>query len=70
VKIAMVKPSPPHLLIVEDDAKVRLLLRRCFEGEGFRVSEAGSGAEAMERLAAGTFKSCHARSAAARRQRL
>jgi DNA-binding response OmpR family regulator len=51
----MVKPSPPYILIVEDDAKVRLLLRRCFEGEGFRVSEAGSGAEAMERLTAGTF---------------
>ena len=51
----MVKPSPPHILIVEDDAKVRLLLRRCFEGEGFRVSEAGSGAESIERLAAGTF---------------
>jgi DNA-binding response OmpR family regulator len=51
----MAKPSPSHILIVEDDAKVRLLLRRCFEGEGFRVSEAGSGAEAMERLAAGTF---------------
>ena len=50
----MTKPSPSHILIVEDDAKVRLLLRRCFESEGFRVSEAGSGAEAMERLAAGT----------------
>jgi CheY-like chemotaxis protein len=48
----MVKSSPPHILVVEDDAKVRLLLRRCFEGEGFRVSEAGSGTEAMERLVA------------------
>jgi DNA-binding response OmpR family regulator len=37
-------PSPPHILIVEDDAKVRLLLRRCFEAEGFRVSEATTGA--------------------------
>ena len=51
----MVKPSPSHILVVEDDAKVRLLLRRCFEGEGFLVSEAGSGTEALERLAAGTF---------------
>jgi two-component system OmpR family response regulator len=50
----MPMPSPPHILIVEDDAKVRLLLRRCFEGEGFRVSEAATGAEAMERLAIGT----------------
>jgi DNA-binding response OmpR family regulator len=46
-------PSPSHILIVEDDAKVRLLLRRCFEAEGFRVSEAGTGAEALERLAGG-----------------
>jgi DNA-binding response OmpR family regulator len=51
----MPKPSPSHILIIEDEAKVRLLLRRCFENEGFRVSEAGSGAEAMDRLAAGAF---------------
>jgi DNA-binding response OmpR family regulator len=50
----MAMSSPSHILIVEDDAKVRLLLRRCFESEGFRVSEAGTGAEAMERLTAGT----------------
>ncbi|HEY7550591.1 MAG TPA: response regulator transcription factor [Hyphomicrobiaceae bacterium] len=42
-------------MIVEDDAKVRLLLRRCFESEGFRVSEAGSGVEAIKRVAAATF---------------
>jgi DNA-binding response OmpR family regulator len=54
-EIAMSKPSQSHILVVDDDAKVRLLLRRCFESEGFRVSEAGSGSEAMERLAAGTF---------------
>jgi DNA-binding response OmpR family regulator len=48
-------PSQPHILIVEDEAKVRLLLRRCFEAEGYRVTEAGSGAEALERLAAGAF---------------
>jgi DNA-binding response OmpR family regulator len=34
-----------HILIVEDDQKVRLLLRRCFEGEGFRVTEAARGAD-------------------------
>jgi DNA-binding response OmpR family regulator len=51
----MANPSPSHILIVEDDAKVRLLLRRCFEGEGFRISEAASGAEALERLRAGNF---------------
>ena len=51
----MVKEPTSHILIVEDEAKVRLLLRRCFEGEGYRVSEAGSGAEAVKLLAAGSF---------------
>jgi DNA-binding response OmpR family regulator len=51
----MVKPCAGHILIVEDDVKVRLLLRRCFEGEGYRVTEAGTGADALERLAAGAF---------------
>src|SRR5262245_33243345 len=34
-----------HLLVVDDDPKVRTLLRRCFEGEGFMVSAAKDGAE-------------------------
>jgi DNA-binding response OmpR family regulator len=34
-----------HILIVDDEAKVRTLLRRCLEGEGFTVSEAKDGAE-------------------------
>jgi DNA-binding response OmpR family regulator len=29
-----------HILIVDDDEPVRRMLRRCFEGEGYRVSEA------------------------------
>ena len=29
-----------HILVVDDDPKVRKLLRRCFEMEGYRVSEA------------------------------
>jgi len=36
-----------HILVVDDDPKVRLLLKRCFEGEGYKVSEAGDGAEAV-----------------------
>jgi DNA-binding response OmpR family regulator len=51
----MVKESASHILVVEDDAKVRLLLRRCFEGEGYRVTEASSGKEAVKALAAGSF---------------
>lgn len=34
---------------------MRLLLRRCFESEGYQVTEAGSSAEAMEQLAGSTF---------------
>src|SRR5262245_37405085 len=34
-----------HILIVDDEPKVRTLLRRCLEGEGFTVSEAKDGAE-------------------------
>lgn len=34
-----------HILVVDDDPKVRTLLRRCFEGEGFTVSDAKDGAE-------------------------
>jgi len=34
-----------HILVVDDDPKVRTLLRRCFEGEGFIVSDAKDAAE-------------------------
>jgi DNA-binding response OmpR family regulator len=37
--------SGEHILVVDDDPKVRTLLRRCFEGEGFGVSEAKDGVE-------------------------
>jgi two-component system, OmpR family, response regulator len=37
--------SSAHILIVDDDPKVRTLLRRCLEGEGFAVSEAKNAAE-------------------------
>ncbi len=37
-----------HILVTEDDAGVRRLLRTLFEDEGYVVSEAQSGAEACE----------------------
>lgn len=45
-------PSKPglHILVVDDDPKVRTLLRRCFEGEGFAVSEAKDGRELQTHL--------------------
>jgi DNA-binding response OmpR family regulator len=35
--------SQAHILIVDDDPKIRLLLRRCLEPEGYRVTEAQDG---------------------------
>jgi two-component system OmpR family response regulator len=37
--------ATPRILVVDDDAAVRMLLRECFELEGYAVSEASSGAE-------------------------
>jgi DNA-binding response OmpR family regulator len=42
-----------RILVVDDDAQVRTLLRNRFEKEGFTVSEARDGAELRQRLAAG-----------------
>jgi len=42
-----------HILVVDDDAQVRRMLRRCFEGEGFRVSEADDQKGVDQVLAAG-----------------
>jgi len=44
-----------RILIVDDDDKVRLLLRRCFEGEGYQVSEAARGADVVPALATDSF---------------
>jgi two-component system, OmpR family, response regulator len=40
-----------RILVVDDEAPVRTLLRDCLEMEGYVVEEAGTAAEAMERLA-------------------
>ena len=42
-----------HVLIVDDDQRIRSMVRRYLVEEGFRVSEAGGGGELRERLAAG-----------------
>jgi DNA-binding response OmpR family regulator len=47
--------SSVRILIVDDDEKIRLLLRRCFEGEGFHVTEASRGADVVPALAAAEF---------------
>ena len=46
-----------HVLIVDDDAGSRLLMRRALERSGFEVSEAADGASAVAAVEAGN---CHA----------
>ncbi len=41
-----------HIAIVDDDPKVRLLLRRCFESEGYEVSEAADGSSLLDLIPA------------------
>ncbi len=39
---------PPTILVVEDDARIRVALRMALEEEGHSVAEAGSGEDALE----------------------
>lgn len=39
-----------HILVVDDEPEIRVLLRRCFERDGFAVTEAGNGAEMRAQL--------------------
>lgn len=41
-----------HILVVDDEEPVRTLLRECFELDGYRVSEAATGAQMRSCLAA------------------
>ncbi|MGH6675760.1 MAG: response regulator, partial [Xanthobacteraceae bacterium] len=49
---APAKPADdaPHLLVVDDDRRIRALLSRFLLAEGFRVSTAGTAAEARAKL--------------------
>jgi DNA-binding NtrC family response regulator len=51
---AMRHPSE-HLLVVEDDGEMRDLLRKVLEKEGYRVSLASDGNEALAAVQRGTF---------------
>jgi two-component system response regulator MprA len=46
--------SAPHILIVEDDPELRMVLRRGFDEEGFSVDAVATGAELLERVEAST----------------
>ena len=39
-----------HILVIDDDERLRLLLRRFLEESGFRVTDVGSASDARELL--------------------
>ncbi|MEL6365105.1 MAG: response regulator [Pseudomonadota bacterium] len=47
--------EPKHVLVVDDDDRIRALLKKFLSEAGFRVSAAGDAAEARERLKALVF---------------
>jgi two-component system phosphate regulon response regulator OmpR len=47
--------AEPHLLVVDDDARLRELLRRYLTDQGFRVTTAADAAEARAKLAGLSF---------------
>jgi len=48
------KSNTPSVLIIEDDADIRELLRICLEADDYRVNTATDGLDALEQLQAGT----------------
>jgi two-component system phosphate regulon response regulator OmpR len=46
-------PMPEHLLVVDDDLRIRQMLARYFENEGYRVSTVNDGAAMRRVLSAG-----------------
>jgi two-component system, OmpR family, phosphate regulon response regulator OmpR len=50
-----VNAGPRHILVVDDDDRLRDLLRRFLVDQGFRVTAAGNAAEARQRLDAIAF---------------
>ena len=46
----MIDPAAPHILVVDDDRRIRELLTSYLAGKGFRVTAAGDAAQARERM--------------------
>ncbi len=53
--VRTMRSSSEHLLVVEDDPEMRDLLRKVLEKEGYRVSVASDGAEALSLLGQAAF---------------
>lgn len=47
--------SPEHILVVDDDNRIRQMLSRYFEDEGYRVTTVADGASMREQVAIGKF---------------
>jgi len=47
--------EPPHLLVVDDDSRLRSALRRYLQRHGFRITEAADAADARGKLSAFEF---------------
>jgi len=43
-------PAEPAILVVDDELATRIALRKVLSGAGYRVIEASSGAEALDRM--------------------
>ena len=52
---AVLPDDAPHLLVVDDDSRIRSLLARYLAQAGYRVSAASNAAEARQRMAALAF---------------
>src|SRR5213075_828461 len=50
VESAALADDAPHLLVVDDDRRIRDLLSRFLRDEGYRVTTAGTAAEARAKL--------------------
>src|SRR5437870_4008798 len=53
--LARLPDDAPHILVVDDDSRIRQLLSRYLGDRGFRVTSAGTAAEARLRLAGLAF---------------
>ena len=48
--VAPLADDAPHLLVVDDDRRIRALISRYLTGQGYRVTTAGAASEARSRL--------------------
>lgn len=52
-RIRPLNTKPAHIVVVDDEQPIRILLRNCFQLEGFKVSEAATGEELFRLIKAG-----------------